>query len=157
MAKTAIEMLKADHEILRALLKKLTDTTERAQKTRTELLARIASELSVHTTLEEEIFYPALRETGDDEAARMYFEALEEHRAVEELVLPDLEKTKPGSEQFSGRAKVLKELIEHHADEEEDEMFPLAKKLLGAEALRELGEEMAQRRKALEKVGVSVA
>lgn len=157
MTKSAIEMLKADHVVLRSLLEKLTETTERAQKTRTELLARIASELSVHTTLEEEIFYPALRESGDDEAARMYFEALEEHRAVEELVLPDLEKTKPASEQFSGRAKVLKELIEHHADEEEDEMFPLAKKLLGAQALRELGERMAERRKAMERVGASVS
>jgi hemerythrin superfamily protein len=154
MTQNAIEMLKADHETVRSLLEKLTQTTARADKTRTDLLARIAAELSVHTTIEEEIFYPALRETGEAEAARMYYEALEEHRAVEELVLPDLQGTKPASEQFSGRAKVLKELVEHHAEEEEEEMFPLAKKLLGAEALRELGERMAERRKALEKVGV---
>lgn len=156
MARTATEMLKADHAVLRSLLEKLTRTTERADATRTELLSRIAAQLSLHTTLEEEIFYPALRKSGDEEAGKLYFEALEEHRAVEELVLPDLERTPPASEQFSGRAKVLEELIEHHADEEEQEMFPLAKELLGTEVLRELGERMAERRKVLERVGASV-
>ena len=58
----------------------------------------------------------------------MNFEALEEHRAVDELVLPDLKNTDPASHQFSGRAKVLRELVEHHADEEEEEMFEMAKK-----------------------------
>jgi hemerythrin-like domain-containing protein len=73
----------------------------------------------------------------------MNYEALEEHRAVDDLVLPDLLKTDPDSEQFSGRAKVLKELVEHHADEEEKEMFKLAKKTFNNEELRDLGERMA--------------
>ncbi|MEO7324099.1 MAG: hypothetical protein ABIW82_04645 [Dokdonella sp.] len=55
----------------------------------------------------------------------MYFEALEEHRAAGELVLPDLIGSDPGSEQFSSRAKVLKELVEHHASEEEKDSFPV--------------------------------
>ena len=62
----------------------------------------------------------------------MYYEALEEHRAAGDLVLPDLLNTKPDSEQFSGRAKVLKELIEHHVMEEEGQMFKDAKKLFSA-------------------------
>lgn len=81
----------------------------------------------------------------------MFFEAKEEHRAVEALVLPDLMKTKPDSETFSGRAKVLKELVEHHADEEEEEMFPEAQKALSQDQLVELGERMAQRKKELQK------
>jgi hemerythrin-like domain-containing protein len=100
--------------------------------------------------IEEEIFYPAFKRAGqksDDKA--MYFEALEEHRAAGELVLPDLLTTDPSSEQFSGRAKVLKELVEHHAEEEEKEMFPRAKKLLSREALAQLGEEMEARKDAL--------
>ena len=79
----------------------------------------------------------------------MFFEALEEHRAAGDLVLPDLLKTDAASEKFSGRAKVLKELVEHHADEEEKEMFPRAKKLLPKAELDELGARLEARKKEL--------
>ena len=146
----AIQLLKDDHKKVRGLLAELESTTARGTKKRTQLLSTIGRELRVHTKIEEEIFYPALREAGeksDDE--KMYFEALEEHRAAGELVLPDLEKTAPDSEKFSGRAKVLKELVEHHADEEEKEMFPRARKLLSAAELNALGAQMAARKREL--------
>ena len=79
----------------------------------------------------------------------MFFEALEEHRAAGDLVLPDLLKTDVQSDQFGGRAKVLKELIEHHADEEEKEMFPRARELMDKAQLEQLGERMAQRKAEL--------
>jgi hypothetical protein len=84
---------------------------------------------------------------SDDD--KMYFEALEEHRAAGDLVLPDLLRTEPSSDEFSGRAKVLKELVEHHAGEEEKEMFPRARKLLDKAELAELGERMRARKKQL--------
>jgi hemerythrin-like domain-containing protein len=149
MAKNAIELLKGDHETVRGLLSQLGETTERARKGREELLRKIESELSVHTQIEEEIFYPAFREAGGDEEAVMVHEAKEEHRAVEEFVLPDLKRTDVGSKQFSGRAKVLEELVEHHADEEEQEMFPRAQRLFSEEELGELGERMAMRKREL--------
>ena len=146
----AIALLTEDHKKVRALLTELADTTNRAEKTRSELLAKIATEIEVHTTIEEEIFYPAFKDAGEKgEDNKMFFEALEEHRAAGELVLPDLLKTAVTSDQFGGRAKVLKELIEHHADEEEKEMFPRARTLLGKEALVELGERMAARKQEL--------
>ena len=146
----AIQLLKEDHKKVRKLLSELAETTPRGVKTRTELLEKIATELRVHTKIEEEIFYPALKAAAknrDDET--MYFEALEEHRAAGELVLPDLEKTDVASDKFSGRAKVLKELVEHHADEEEKEMFPRARKLLSAAELEALGARMAARKREL--------
>jgi hemerythrin-like domain-containing protein len=146
----AIELLKKDHEKVRGLLGELAETTNRASKGRPELLRKIALELKVHTKIEEEIFYPAFREAGeksDDE--KMFFEAMEEHRAAGDLVLPDLLATEVETDQFGGRAKVLKELVEHHADEEEKEMFPRARELLGLEALRELGERMQARKQEL--------
>jgi hemerythrin-like domain-containing protein len=146
----AIQLLKEDHKKVRKLLSELADTTPRGVKSRTELLEKIATELRVHAKIEEEIFYPALRaaaKTHEDQT--MYFEALEEHRAAGELVLPDLEKTDPSSECFGGRAKVLKELVEHHAGEEEKEMFPRARELLSAEELKELGARMEQRKQEL--------
>lgn len=149
-APNAIALLKADHATVRDLLTRLEQTTSRGAKTRTELLARLQREIEAHTTIEEEIFYPAFREAGarqDDD--KLYFEALEEHRAAGDLVLPDLLATDPSSECFGGRAKVLKELIEHHAKEEEREMFPRARELLSAQELAELGARMLARKQEL--------
>jgi iron-sulfur cluster repair protein YtfE (RIC family) len=149
-APSAIDLLKEDHSKVRDLLEKL----EKAQKAarRTKLLEQIKDELQMHVKIEEEIFYPAFRKAVDTkEGDKMFFEAHEEHRAVDDLVLPDLEKTNADSEKFSGRAKVLKELVEHHADEEEEEMFPKARKAMGAEMLREVGARMEARKKELKR------
>lgn len=149
MAKDAIELLKEDHETVRTLLKQLTDTTERGEKKRKQLLEKIAREVKIHAKIEEEIFYPAFKDANGKDHDKMFYEAIEEHRAVEELVLPDLENTDPATPRFSGRAKVLKELIEHHADEEEDEMFPQARKAMSKEQLQELGDRMHRRKQEL--------
>jgi len=145
----AIDLLVSDHRTVEKLLEELTQTTPRAVKTREQLVQKIGALLKAHTMIEEEIFYPAFKQAGDKEEAKMYFEALEEHRAAGELVLPDLLQTDPSGEQFSGRAKVLKELILHHAKEEEHDMFPAAKKLLDQDQLKQLGEQMSQRKQEL--------
>ena len=146
----AIQLLKQDHKTVRELLSDLESTTKRGSKRRAELLARLAQEIDVHTRIEEEIFYPAFKQAGEkSDDAKLYFEAKEEHRAAGEMVLPDLLKTGPDSEEFGGRAKVLKEMIEHHAREEEREMFPRARELFSAAELRELGERMLERKQAL--------
>lgn len=146
----AIQLLKQDHEKVKGLLSQLGDTTSRAEKTRAELLEKIAKELEIHTTIEEEIFYPAFREAAKNaEDREMFFEAVEEHHAAGDLVLPDLMDTETGSDQFGGRAKVLKELVEHHADEEEKEMFKRARELLSREQLEDLGMRMEERKRQL--------
>lgn len=149
----AIELLKTDHETVKTLLSKLMNTSDRAIKTRADLLDKIRNEVSIHTTIEEEIFYPAFQQAGNKDEAKMVAEAKEEHRAVESLVLPDLFKTDPGSIEFAGRMKVLKELLEHHMDEEEQEMFKDAKKLLSSEQLKTLGQQMDERKTKLKKSG----
>ena len=146
----AIQLLKNDHKEMRSLLGELEATTSRGVKKRQQLIAEIEAKLKAHTTIEEEIFYPAFKDAGkkgDDD--KMYFEALEEHRAAGDLVLPDLLNTEPASEKFSGRAKVLKELVEHHADEEEKEMFPRAKKILSKDELMTIGQLMQSRKQEL--------
>jgi hemerythrin-like domain-containing protein len=145
----AIALLKQDHKLVKDLLEQLAESTTRAVKKRSDLLRQIHANLKAHTTIEEEIFYPAFKAAGKKEEEKMYFEALEEHRAAEDLVLPDLMKTNPATEQFSGRAKVLKELIEHHIEEEEQEMFKDAKKLLSKAELNELGAQMEARKAQL--------
>lgn len=138
----AIELLKADHERVKSILTQLSESTERGLKKRTDLLAKLEMEITLHTKLEEEILYPAFKEAGAKEQDIMYYEAKEEHRTVDSLVLPDLKETDPGTPEFSGRVKVVKELLEHHIEEEESEMFPQAQKLLGKAKLEELGAQM---------------
>lgn len=138
----AIDLLKDDHKRVKALLEELSESTERGIKKRTELLARLEREITLHTQLEEEILYPAFKSEGGKEEDVMYYEAKEEHRTVDSLVLPDLKDTAPGTREFSGRVKVVKELLEHHIEEEEQEMFPQARKLLGNAKLEELGAQM---------------
>ena len=145
----AIELLKADHKKVKKLLEELAETTTQATKKRTELLEKIKTEITVHTKIEEEIFYPAFlqaAETKQDE--KLYYEAWEEHRAAKR-VLDDLERAEVDTPVFGGRAKVLKELVTHHAEEEEDDLFPKARKLMSKEELEELGERLEQRKKQL--------
>src|SRR5215475_8813589 len=88
------------------------------------------------------------RATTKREERKLYFEAQEEHHVVD-TVLPELKSTDPASETFAAKAKVLKDLVEHHAEEEETEMFPRSRKLLGRDELVRLGEELAQAKVSL--------
>jgi len=138
----AIDMLEQDHIRVRDLLKQLSESSDRALKKRSDLLSKLDMELTIHTRLEEEILYPAFKDAGAKEQDIMYYEAKEEHRTVDSLVLPDLKETDPGTPEFAGRVKVCKELLEHHIEEEETEMFPQAEELLGKERLEEIGAQM---------------
>ncbi|WP_287031011.1 hemerythrin domain-containing protein [Pseudomonas sp. UBA6310] len=151
----AIELLKNDHVTVKDLLTQLSESTQRAVKKRTELLGKLEMELAIHTAIEEQILYPAYREAGGKEEEKMYHEAKEEHRTVDSLVLPDLLNTDPATVEFAARVKVCQELLEHHIEEEEEEMFPQARKLLGEDRLNELGQEMEQMKQSMKKELVS--
>jgi hemerythrin superfamily protein len=147
----AIELLKSDHVTVKDLLSQLSATSQQAVKKRTELLGKLEMELTIHTAIEEQILYPAYREAGGEEEEKMYYEAKEEHRTVDSLVLPDLLKTDPATIEFAARVKVCQELLEHHIEEEEEEMFPQAEELLGNTKLDELGKAMAEMKVSMKK------
>jgi hemerythrin superfamily protein len=138
----AIALLKQDHEKVRTLLGQLENATgARRQK----LLTQIETELKIHTTIEEEIFYPAYHEAARKKDDRkLFFEAVQEHHVVD-MVMPEMNDG-ASPEELKAKAKVLKDLVEHHAEEEEKEMFPRARKVMDRDELRSLG-EMLQRRK----------
>ena len=137
----ATDLLKKQHKNVKALFKKI-DETEDGRRRR-QLMDEIANELKVHTQIEEEIFYPAVREIGTSKVEDLVDESFEEHHVVD-LVLAELPKVDPEDERFTAKMTVLSELVEHHVEEEEDEMFPMAEKKLGKERLQELGEQMEQ-------------
>jgi hemerythrin-like domain-containing protein len=145
----AISVLKKDHEKVRGLLKKLESSALKGRAGTSALVKQIDQELKVHTQIEEEIFYPAFKEAvRSKEDRELYFEALEEHHVVD-LVLPEVKETDETAEEFAAKAKVLKDLVEHHAGEEEKEMFPKARKVMGRGELQELGRRLKQRKQEL--------
>ena len=146
----AITMLKSDHALVKRLLRELDGTTERATKQREALVSQIERELKTHAQLEEEVFYPAFKaRTENTDAEDLFYEAAEEHHVVD-MVLPALKGANPKSHEFSAKAKVLKDLIEHHIREEEGQMFPQARSLFSEDQLRELGELMQARKDSIE-------
>src|SRR5215212_6588528 len=100
-----------------------------------KLAEEIRNELVVHTTIEEEIFYPGIQ----NEVEEMVAEAIEEHNIVDRLLL-EIRDISPENEQFDAKMTVLIENVEHHAEEEEKEMFPAVKKAMDMAILRTLGE-----------------
>jgi hemerythrin-like domain-containing protein len=135
----AFELLKQDHEKVSGIFEKLEPTTERGVKTREELFAQLKQELDIHARIEEEIFYPAIREAK--ETHEITLEAFEEHAVVKQL-LSELDELPKDDETWGAKLKVLKENVEHHVDEEEDEMFPGARKVLSSEQIEQLGARM---------------
>jgi hemerythrin-like domain-containing protein len=142
----AIQLLKDDHERMKKLLTELESTTERGTKTREELFAKAKEELTVHEAIEEEVFYPALKE--HPKAKEIVLEAYEEHGVVD-MVMTEIEGLAFDDERWGAKFKVMKENIEHHIDEEEKEMFKQARDVFSKEELEELGERMTARKEQL--------
>ena len=122
----AIAMLTADHRKVKKLFtefSKLKD--EGSDEDKASIVEQICNELKVHTTIEEEIFYPAVRKAIDD--ADLMDEALVEHAGAKDLIA-QLEEASPDDDLYDAKVTVLGEQIDHHVEEEEGEMFPKAKK-----------------------------
>ena len=135
----AIELLKEDHRKVKKLLEQGDDTTENAVKTRTEVLEKIKSEMQIHETIEEEIFYPALQQ--QEKAKEVVLEGYEEHHVVNQI-LGELNDVSVEDERWAAKFSVMKENIEHHIGEEEDDMFKKAKQIFSDDELDELGDRM---------------
>jgi len=145
----ATELLKRQHREVASLFKGVLASEDPDERMR--LANEIATKLMVHTTIEEEIFYPAFREAAETQKGEeQVLEAYEEHHVVKLLVaeIPDADAS---AESFEAKMTVLKELVEHHVDEEEDEMFPAAERKLGKDRLEELADELEARAGQIER------
>jgi len=145
-AQDAVSLLSADHaeveqmfETYRQLVDENADDEQRG-----ELARKICSMLTVHAEIEEEIFYPAMRDNVDDELT--VDEAEVEHASAKELI-EQLEGMDPGDALYDAKVIVLGEYVDHHVQEEENELFPQAEKA-GID-LDELGAELASRKREL--------
>jgi hemerythrin-like domain-containing protein len=146
---TIYSLLKADHRAVKALLVKLTQKSQHgSDEQRQKLLQKIRAELLVHNQAEEAVFYSRL--TASIESRVLTIEGKREHELVEELLseLSDLPGT---SEEFIGKAKVLRDLVEHHVEEEEGDIHRQARKELSTVEAKEIGSEFAALKKSYAK------
>jgi hemerythrin superfamily protein len=144
----ALELLTADHNRVRGLFTRFR-TAEEAGDTKemTALAEQIITELEVHATIEEELFYPAVR-TQSDILKDAVAEGVEEHHVVKVLIAEVVALGSP-DDTWRAKMKVLIENVEHHAEEEESEMFPKVRKTFSADSLADLGEKLEARKAAL--------
>ena len=147
---SATTMLKAEHDEVRQLFKEFEGSSENARSSRKRIADEVSKKLDVHAQLEEKIFYPACEKLQDEQARKMVGESFEEHLIVKRLIA-ELAPLDASDEKFESKFTVLKENVEHHADEEEDELFPAAKKLFDDEKLDELGRRMAEMKAELQR------
>ena len=135
----AITLLIEDHKAVKKLFREFEGKSDQASKGKLDLYEKIRMELEIHTEIEEQYFYPASKDAAPD----MIAEALEEHKQVDTL-LKELQGMDPSDERFDAKMTVLIENVEHHADEEEKELFPRVKKAWDMETLRALGGHMME-------------
>ena len=142
----AITLLTDDHKKVKKLFKDFEKLKEEdgSAKAKAALVKEICTELSVHARVEEEIFYPAVREAIDDED--LMDEADVEHAGAKDLIA-QLQSMEPGDDHYDATVTVLGEYIDHHVKEEQEDMFVQAKR--AKVDMVELGEQIAQRKEKL--------
>jgi len=143
----AITLLRDDHQKVRKLFREFEGAGESASSERRRIVDQILEELTVHTFIEEQLFYPAveqLQNGGKGETPEdLVKEAEEEHAQVKRL-LAELETMDPEEDTFDAKVTVVIDDVTHHADEEENEMFPKVRDLMGRNELQELGRRMLE-------------
>jgi hemerythrin-like domain-containing protein len=135
----ALALLKQDHDKVKRMLQQLGG--EKDDAARSDLFAELVKELTVHENIEEELFYPALKQKP--EAKQDVLEAFEEHHLVDE-VMSELEDTPIDSVEWKAKFQVMTEQLEHHIQEEETKLFDEARRALDARELSDLGARMTQ-------------
>ena len=140
----AIAMLKADHQKVRNLFQEYEAASD--PRAKREIAAEACVELEMHAQLEENVFYPAVNEETD-EGPELVKESLEEHQTMKALI-KSLRDMGPDNKAFDTKFKELIQNVEHHVEEEEREMFPLAEEEL-EEDMEDLREEMQELKEQL--------
>lgn len=140
----AIDLLESQHREVEELFQQLEDNED--DETAEQLFIQIADKLAVHAKIEELHFYPAVKERRTED---ILLEALEEHLAAKRIIA-DLLDMDSSDEQFEPKCKVLQEVIEHHVEEEEGELFPKVKKLFSNDELVAIAQEMMATQAELE-------
>lgn len=140
----AIALLKADHRVVEQLFDKLDGLTGKSARGKKTIVDQLVRELSIHVAIEEQIFYPAVREIAGEEEAVL--EALEEH-GVAKWELDAIQSMDVDDERLDAKLRVLRDVVLHHIEREESEVFPKARHAFGVARLNELGDRLEAAKK----------
>ena len=143
----AVALLMKDHRTVQKIFRDFEKQKEGDDAAKAQMVRTACQELNIHTQIEEEIFYPALRDALKEEGKAMLDEAEVEHDSAKQLI-GELERMSPGDDLYDAKFTVLGEYINHHIKEEHGEMFPMAKKT--DLDLVALGEQMMRRKEELQ-------
>jgi len=139
----ALELLKSDHDTVRELFEQFSKAKEAGDTQRlAEVQQKIFAELEVHTSIEEEVFYPEAEQVGE-EAEELVKEGVEEHHVVE-VLMGEIAQLQPDDDAWVAKMTVLIENVEHHAEEEEEELFPKLREVFGDERLAAMGQRLQE-------------
>ena len=146
----ALTLLSEDHQKVKKLMADIEKTTERGVKTRESLFGKLLTDLTIHEQIEEQIFYPEVKEKATTKQLEdMVAESYEEHHFVD-TVKAELQDTAFDAEEWAAKFKVMKENVEHHAfEEEEGKMFPKVRKAFSKAELEDMGTRMAELKQQL--------
>ena len=136
--KSAITLLEEQHREVDDLFEEYEGLKDDASEEKLELFQTIADRLAVHATIEEKIFYPSVKVKATED---ILLESVEEHLTVKR-VIADLLELSASDEHFDAKVKVLKDIVQHHVQEERQELFPQVRRLFTRDELANLAEEM---------------
>ena len=143
----AISVLTADHRVVDGYFQEVKAGED---ANHLKVYKKIQFELDAHAHVEETIFYPYILDHGDKELKKLVREGIEEHRQMK-LFLAELDELSGDNERFKAKLKVLMEDVEHHVEEEEDEMFPMVEDQVPREVLEKLGVQMEKEKARFQK------
>jgi hemerythrin superfamily protein len=141
----AVTLLREDHRTVEKLFKSFEKAGPNARKTKARLVDGMVRELTIHASIEEQVFYPTVRHDARDLEPEV-LEALEEHHVVKWL-LSELDGMEPSAERFDAKVAVLIESVRHHVKEEEGDLFPAVRRAFGRQALVAMGDALAEAKK----------
>ena len=146
----ALSLLSEDHQKVKKLMAEIEKTTERGVKTREALFGKLLTELTIHEQIEEQIFYPEVKDRATTkQLEELVTESYEEHHFVD-TVKAEIQDTPLDAEEWAAKFKVMKENVEHHAfEEEEGKMFPKVRKAFSKTELEDMGTRMAELKQQL--------
>jgi hemerythrin superfamily protein len=135
------QLLKKDHRLVSSLFSKISKTKENAGKTREKLYLELRENLDLHARAEEAVVYPLLKER--EKTKDIGYEAVEEH-AIVKFLFSKIDAEEPTSDEWMAQVCVLQEVVDHHVEEEEDEMFKKMEKAFSEEEIAEMGRQFVE-------------
>jgi hemerythrin-like domain-containing protein len=144
-SKDAISILKAQHKKVKAAFKQFDNLIDESPEEAYQIGQQIIGDLTMHAFIEEKVFYPTMMKAlgSDEDNKDLLNESKEEHHVVH-VLLTELANMRPGQERYKAKMTVLKELVQHHVDEEETELFPEARSVVSRKVMAEIGEAMLE-------------